>query len=83
MTAAISGTTVKSLSKNRLRQLLSVDDKSVSETTFRRLCRQWRLAEVVGLEEAEFKSRKNFWGEEAQKLCAHLGIDELDKTPSV
>jgi hypothetical protein len=76
MTAAISGTSVRSLSKNRLRQLLSVDDKEVSETTFRRLCVQWKLAEALSMDAEEFKRRKNFWGKEAEALFKHLGIDE-------
>jgi hypothetical protein len=75
---AISGISVKSLSKNRLRQLLSVDDKEVSETTFRRLCIRWKLAEVIGMDADEFRRRKNFWGKEAEALYLHLGIDETE-----
>ena len=71
----ISGITT-SLSKNKIRQLLSVDDKEVSETTFRRLCVKWKLAEVVGLQEEEFKKKKVFWGAEAENLIKYLGIDE-------
>ena len=72
--AAISG--IRSLSKNRLRTLLAVDDKSVSETTFRRLCAQWKLHEVVGMDESEFKRKKNFWGDDAERLFKHLGIED-------
>ena len=69
---------VSSLSKYKLRQLLSVDDKSISETTFRRLCSQWQLADVAGLEEREFKRRKVFWGQEAERIIKHLGIEADD-----
>ena len=72
--AAISG--IRSLSKNRLRLLLSVDEKGVSETTFRRLCAEWKLHEVVGMEESEFKRKKNFWGDEAERLFKHLGLED-------
>ena len=74
LAAQISGIT--SLSKSRMRQLLSVDNKGVSETTFRRLCVEWKLAEVVGLQEEAFKKKKVFWGAEAEKLIKHLGFDE-------
>ena len=68
----------KSLSKNTLRRILSVDDKSMSETAFRRICVDWKLAEVAGLEEAEFKRRKVFWYSEAERLIKHLGIEADD-----
>jgi hypothetical protein len=67
--------TISSLSKAQIRQILSVDGKGVSPTTFRRLCAQWQLAKAIGMDEDEFARRKNFWGEEARLLLKALGVD--------
>jgi homospermidine synthase len=84
--AAISGTGVKCLSKAQMREHIRINNHEVSETTFRKLTRLWKLWSIAGISQEEFKKRKLFWGEEAERLSKHLEMESLNGngvTPSV